>query len=128
MVARHLPSPEQVSRVAEDLCDEGRERKAADEHDALFTERGKHPIALLDGERRSDGDGLLARAGPIEADAALALELDHARVEQAEPAHLPVAVEEGLPGELRVCPGERAPVVAEDAQEAYVGLIPLRVR
>jgi hypothetical protein len=62
----------------------------------------------------------LAGAGAVEADATLALEEDHARVEETEALHLAVAAEQELGGHARVRGRIGGAVVAEDAEEAQI--------
>ncbi len=58
----------------------------------------------------------------VEADATLALQDDHARVEQAQAPHLAVAAKEHGLGQPRIRLGIRGAVVSKDAEEACVEL------
>ena len=119
-MARHLPALEHVAAVAEHLGDERVERKPADEHDALLAECREHPVFLLEHEPRRDGRGLLPVGSTVEADASLALQDDHARVEQAQPTHLAVAAQEHVVAEERVVRRVGSTVVTQDAQQAQI--------
>ena len=120
-VRGHLPALEDVAGVAVDLREVGREREAADEHHHALAQGLEDPVGGLDRQGSGDRRGLLPGARAVEADAALALEEDHPRVEEAEPLHLAVGADEELGAHAGISRGIGRAVVAEDAVEAEVG-------
>ncbi len=122
-VAGHLAPLEDVARIAEHLGDERGQREAANEHHALLAQRRKDPVALFDDEPRRDRDGLLPVRGAIEPDPTLPLEDDHAGVEDAQPAHLPVGPQQRLRRQKGIAGRVRAAVVAQHAKERDVGIV-----
>ena len=98
------------------------ERKAAHEHHALLAERGEDPVVLLRDEAGRDRHRLLPRARAVEADAALALQQDHPRVEDAKATHVAVARRGRLGRDLRIGRRVGRAVLAEDGEQPDVGI------
>ncbi len=94
-MARHLPALHRIERATEELRHVQRQRVTAHEHDAAFAQRREHPIAPFDAERRTDGDGFLARRRTVEADAALALQAEQPFVDAPQAQHLAIELVQG---------------------------------
>jgi hypothetical protein len=121
VVAGHLPALAAVQRVAHQLGDGFGQGQAAHHGGGTFAKRGKDPVAFMKRCDRTNGRGLLAQDRTVEADAALALQHQHAPVELPHLHHLLIEVEERVWGQLGVALGDDLAIGLEDGQQAGSG-------
>ncbi|MOA42230.1 hypothetical protein D3C78_1642620 [compost metagenome] len=97
---RHLAALGVVQAVAVALVGHLQEGDAAPDVRALLTVARQHPVGVAQGVGRADGGGFLTGRAEVEAEAALALQGDHALIERAGLDHGAVELEQILAGDV----------------------------
>ena len=118
-MARHLAAALRILRVPVRLGNQRLEGESLPERRPGLAVRGEDPVPFLEGHRAPDLARFLARAWHIEADAALALEREHAGIERADEDEVPVRRPQRIRRKLRFELGIVRAIEVDDSEHSF---------
>src|SRR6267143_4167380 len=121
VMARHLAAALRIQRVPVRLGNQRLKGESLPERGPGLAVRREDPVPFLESHRTPDLASLLPRARYVEADSALALEREHARVERSDEDEMPVRGLQDVRRKLRLELRVIRPVDVDDAKHTFFG-------